>query len=87
MICPAYGVKKLELFGSYARRAATAASDINLIATFVENPGLAVILFQRELETRLGKSVDLLEAGTIGEMRNPFRKASIEADRTTIYEA
>ena len=86
-ICPEFGVKKLELFGSHARRSATSRSDIDLIATFDETPGLGLIALQRALEIRLGRRVDLFEAKTIAEMRNPYRRAEIEADRTTIYEA
>jgi predicted nucleotidyltransferase len=83
---PRYGVRKLEIFGSVARGKATRRSDLDLIATFRRNPGLRLIEFHRKLETALGVPVDLLDAQTVLEMTNPYRRNSINASRHTVYE-
>lgn len=59
-----YPVKKIELFGSYARNDQTVASDVDLLVEFTS---LAVSLLtisslQMRLEESLGVSVDLLHA-------------------------
>jgi predicted nucleotidyltransferase len=83
---PHYGVKKLEIFGSVARGEAKRGSDLDLIATFSKNPGLRLVEFHRELENSLGVPVDLLDAQTVAEMTNPYRRASINESRHTVYE-
>lgn len=56
-----HGITKIYLFGSYARGEATSSSDIDIlcdkgnIKTFIEQGEL-----EEELETRLGKKVDLV---------------------------
>lgn len=85
---PRYGIKKLEIFGSVARGEAKANSDIDLIATYRRSPSLLqVVSFQQDLEKRLGRPVDLLDAQAVRDMTNPYRLASINASRTVIYEA
>ena len=59
-----YPVKKIDLFGSYARNDQTVASDVDLLVEFTS---LAVSLLtisslQMRLEESLGVSVDLLHA-------------------------
>ena len=85
-LSPRYGVTKLELFGSVARGEARRGSDIDLIATFGGTPGLEFVEFHRKLEESLGRPVDLLDAQSVAEMTNPYRRAAINADRKVIYE-
>ena len=59
-----YPVKRIELFGSYARNDQTATSDVDLLVEFTS---LAVSLLtlsslRMQLEEKLGVSVDLLHA-------------------------
>ncbi len=54
-----YGVRKIALFGSYAREEAKEESDIDL---FVEmEPDLfSMVRLKKELEAQFGKKVDLV---------------------------
>ena len=54
-----YGVRKIALFGSYAREEANEESDIDL---FVEmEPDLfSMVRLKKELEAEFGKKVDLV---------------------------
>ena len=56
-----YGVKRIGLFGSYARQAENEDSDIDIVVEFeTENKTLRNFFgFKRYLEHNLGKSVDL----------------------------
>lgn len=56
-----YGVRDLWVFGSYARRAQQADSDIDILVTFEEPPGLLRYLeLENELSDLLGVRVDLV---------------------------
>jgi hypothetical protein len=83
--CRQHGITRLEIFGSAARGDATPGSDVDLIATFPEHPGLAIVTIEEECAKLLGVPVDLLTATAVDEMDNPYRKATIQRDRLTIY--
>jgi predicted nucleotidyltransferase len=85
--CRQHGITKLEIFGSVARGEATAGSDVDLIATFDEHPGLQIVAIEEAMGELLGVRVDLLTRESVDEMTNPFRRESIERDRRTIYAA
>lgn len=72
-----FGVTSLALFGSFARDAATDASDIDLLVRF-DGPATAHVFFgtQFYLEDLLGRRVDLV---TEKALRNEFRP-SVEKD-------
>jgi predicted nucleotidyltransferase len=55
-----YGVKKIGLFGSYAKERQTEKSDIDIIAEFDKPIGLKFIEFTEYLEEILGKKTDVL---------------------------
>ena len=55
-----YGIKRIGLFGSYARNAQTEDSDIDIIAEFDKPIGLKFIEFTEYLEEVLGKKTDVL---------------------------
>lgn len=85
--CRKHGISRLELFGSVARGDAVVGSDVDLIVTFPEHPGLAIVTIEEECASLLGVPVDLLTATAVDEMDNPYRKATIQRDRRTIYAA
>lgn len=85
--CQAHGIVRLDLFGSFARGDARPDSDVDLIATFREIPGLHFFGMERELAQLLGRPVDLLLAEDVAEMTNPHRRTTIQRDRRTIYAA
>lgn len=84
-ICHQYGISRLEVFGSVARGDATKGSDVDLIATFTEHPGLEIVTIEEECARLLGVPVDLLTADAVEEITNRFRRETIERDRRVIY--
>jgi len=85
--CREQGIIRLEVFGSVARGDARRGSDVDLIATFRVVPGLRYFSMEKEMGRLLGVPVHLLIAEDIEDMTNPFRKATIQRDRRTIYVA
>ncbi len=55
-----YGVRKIGLFGSYAKGKQTEKSDIDIIAEFESPIGLKFMEFAEYLEELLGKKIDIL---------------------------
>lgn len=64
-----YGVKKIGLFGSYAKGTPTQGSDIDIIVEFERPIGLKFIEFAEYLEGLLGTSVDILTPAGIESIR------------------
>jgi predicted nucleotidyltransferase len=84
--CRHNGITRMEIFGSTSRGTAHRGSDVDLIATFSEHPGLRIVEIEQDLAKLLGVPVDLVTREAIDEMTNPFRRESINRDRTLIYE-
>ena len=62
-----YGVKRIGLFGSYAKGTPTEASDIDIVVEFKNPIGFRFIEFTEYLEDLFGKRVDVLtDAGIEG---------------------
>ena len=55
-----YGLKKIGLFGSYAKGLPNETSDVDVIVEFERPIGLKFIDFAEELERLLGRKVDVL---------------------------
>ena len=64
-----YGVKRIGLFGSYAKGAPTKGSDIDILVEFERPIGLKFIEFAGYLERLLGRSVDILTPVGIESIR------------------
>jgi len=86
-LCRQRGITRLEVFGSVARGEATFGSDVDLIATLAEHPGLEIVTIEEECARLLGVPVHLLTFDAVADMTNPYRKQSIQRDRRTIYAA
>jgi hypothetical protein len=87
-LCQRMGVRRLEVFGSATREDFDEArSDIDLIVEFDDDPQRLVLQsffgLKEALEQVLGRPVDLVSSGAI---KNPFVRASIDADRQVLYE-
>ena len=78
---------RLEVYGSVARGDAHRGSDVDLIATFQENPGLRIVEIEEAMSKLLRVPVDLVAREAVDEMTNPFRRESINNDRRVIYGA
>ncbi|MCL2700002.1 MAG: nucleotidyltransferase domain-containing protein [Defluviitaleaceae bacterium] len=79
-----YDVKRISVFGSYARGEATSQSDIDfhLIETGVPWGYFKLCGFRQDLEDRLGISVDVL---TSGAMANDILE-SVRRDEVLLFE-
>lgn len=73
-----YGVKRIGLFGSYAKGKAGDASDIDLIIELERPLGLKFVELAEYLEGILGRKVDLLTQTGLRRIRNPEVIADIE---------
>lgn len=83
-----YGIKRIAIFGSFARGEASQESDIDILVEFLEprrNPvGLLTwVRLERELSQRLGRKVDLVSFSGL----RPRLRAEIEREMVVIYEA
>ena len=89
-ICRRHRVARLEVFGSAARGTDfdPERSDADFLVEYCPPllPGLFErrISLQNELRAVLGREIDLIRVGTI---RNRYRKATIDRDRETVFEA
>ena len=89
-LCRAYGVARLELFGSAARGHDfnPQTSDFDFLVEFQREPVMSPLTqffgLAEELEALLGRHVDLVEARSV---KNPFVQASIDRSRKVIYGA
>ena len=83
-ICRKYNVRKVALFGSYARKDAGPDSDIDLLISFLDRVGyLVLIKLERELSEALHREVDLLTEQSI----SPYLRDRILSEQKVIYEA
>jgi len=64
-----YGVRRIGLFGSYAKDVPTEASDIDIVVEFDRPIGFRFVEFAEYLECLLGKSVDVLTPAGIRGIR------------------
>jgi len=73
-----YGVKRIGVFGSYAKDLSTETSDVDIVVEFERPIGLRFIEFTEHLESLLGKSVDVLTPAGIQGIRVDRIAKSIE---------
>lgn len=78
-----YGVKKLGLFGSYAKGSPTPTSDIDVIVEFEQPLGLKFIEFAEELERLLGRKVDVLTPEALKGIR--IRRVAEDIAQSIVY--
>lgn len=86
-ICRRYRILRLDVFGSAARADDfdTMHSDADFLVEFATDVSIGLDTFfgaKADLESLLGRSVDLVEAGAI---RNPFVLADIHRHRESVY--
>ena len=77
-----HGIQKVYLFGSYARKEQTLASDIDFLIEHSPNFSLLdLIKLQLELEKKLQIKVDIISNDSVSK----FLKDSINRDKILIY--
>lgn len=78
-------ISKAWVFGSYARNEQTPDSDLDILVTYEEGyrPGLfGICAIINELETLVGKKVDLVEEGRL----YPLIEKEVAPQKIMIYE-
>jgi predicted nucleotidyltransferase len=82
-----YSVEELALFGSFAAGQATAKSDVDLLVSFRQPPGLAFVELAERLEHVLRRRVHLITRETIlREMESPrHRKMALAIQEALVY--
>jgi len=88
-LCRRFGVRRLDLFGSAARGGfKESRSDVDFLVEFLDDEqgaGLdAYFGLKGGLEALLGRPVDLVMPEAV---TNPYVRAEIARDRTTVYAA
>jgi len=84
--CRKFDVRRLDVFGSTARDAASGTSDVDLLVEFRNpdrSPARRFFGLLHQLEDTLGCEVDLL---TTGSLRNPHFRERVLKERIPIYE-
>ncbi|HEU5432355.1 MAG TPA: nucleotidyltransferase domain-containing protein [Thermomicrobiales bacterium] len=87
-LCRAYGVQRLDLFGSAtSARFDEATSDFDFIVTFADTtmPGYLdrYLAFAEALEGALGRPIDLITERSI---RSPYFRQAVEESRQPLYD-
>ena len=86
-LCAAYGVKRLELFGSASRSDFDLEkSDLDFLVEFADTDDLGAFDryfgLKEDLEQLFQRPVDLVEVKAI---RNPYFRQAVEQDKVWVY--
>ncbi len=73
-----YGVKRLAVFGSFARGEQTGRSDVDLMVELERPLGLEFVDLAEQLERLLGRRVDLLTPAGLESIRIPSVRERIK---------
>lgn len=88
--CRRWQVAELALFGSVLREDFRPDSDVDLLVRFLpaaRHSLLDLVRMQEELESILGRKVDLVEKSAIEKSRNYIRRKAILSSLETVYAA
>jgi len=82
-----YGVKRMAIYGSFAKGAQTRKSDIDILVQLVKPLGLEFVGLAYYLEEILGRKVDLATFDTLHRsMENPrYQHIATDIERTLSY--
>lgn len=84
-LCQRWKITEFALFGSVLREDFRPDSDVDVLVTFAPDDGWSLfdlMNLQRELESIVGRPVDLLEKR---DLKNPFRRSEILRTHQVIY--
>ena len=83
--CRRWKISEFALFGSILREDFRPDSDVDVLVSFAADAHWSLwdlTEIQQELEAIFGRSVDLVENGTL---RNPFRRQAILSTKEIVY--
>jgi hypothetical protein len=86
--CEKHRIRRLEVFGSAARGAATAESDVDLLVTFDDDAPVEtaeLLEMAGEAEELVGRPVDFVLRGSIEKSPNQFAREHILATAVCVY--
>lgn len=78
-----YDIKKIAIFGSFAKGTETEKSDIDIFIEFNKPLGLRFVQLAEYLEAKLGKETDILTPGGIQGIR--IKRIAQDIKRSLIY--
>ncbi len=78
-----YGVKRIALFGSYARGTQKKGSDVDLFVELEKPLGLSFMDFSDHLEKRTGRKVDIITSEGLRSIR--VKKVAEDIKRGLVY--
>jgi predicted nucleotidyltransferase len=78
-----YGVKRIGLFGSYAKGTPSETSDVDVVVEFAHPIGLRFVEFAEYLESLLGRKVDVLTPAGLQGIR--ITRIAEEIEKSLIY--
>lgn len=78
-----YGLKKIGVFGSYAKNTQVKSSDVDILVEFEKPIGLRFVEFCDFLEHILGKNVDVLTTTGMNSIR--VKKVANDIEKNIIY--
>ena len=88
--CQIWKVSELSVFGSVLREDFRPDSDIDVLIAFLPDAGWSLldhVQMQQELETILGREVDLVSRRGVERSHNPIRRQAILDSAEPIYVA
>jgi predicted nucleotidyltransferase len=78
-----YGVKRIGLFGSYAKGTPSETSDVDVVVEFARPIGFRFVEFAEYLESLLGKRVDVLTPAGVQGIR--IARIAEEIEESLVY--
>ena len=88
--CQAWKVSEFSVFGSALREDFRSNSDIDVLIAFLPDAGWGLldhVQMQQELETILGREVDLVSRRGVERSHNPIRRHAILDGAEPVYVA
>lgn len=87
--CRRWRISAFALFGSVLRDDFDAASDLDVLVTFAPDADWGLldhVQMEQELESLLGRSVDLLTRRSVEQSHNWLRRQEILSTAEVVYE-
>jgi len=79
-----YGVRRIGIFGSYAKGTNKTDSDVDLVVEFERPIGLRFMEFSERIEHLIGSRVDILTPAGINSIRNHRISTDIKGSLTYV---